>query len=87
MFKIQHIREEDYWLFPIVFLNILAGAVTVYASVITFRLPALIVFLLGLWFTSNKIRRDYSSARARIHIGGTILSSLLFALFVHLLTN
>lgn len=87
MFKSLHIREEDYWVFPIVFINILAGGVAIYASVLTFRLPALIIFCLGLWFTSNKIRRDYSPKRARIHVASTILLSALLTLGVHVLTN
>ena len=87
MFKHERIREEDYWLFLIVFINILSGGIAMYASVLTFRLPALILFCLGLWFTSNKIRRDYSPKRGRIHVVSTILLSALLTLGVHVLTN
>ena len=80
-------REEDYWLFPIVALNIAFGAAAVYASVVTFRAPAIVLFCLGLWFTSSKVSKGYSADRARVHIAATIVLSLLLALFIHLLTN
>ena len=87
MLKYERIREEDYWLFPIIFIDILAGAIAIYASVLTFRVPALIIFCLGLWFTFNKIQRDYSPKRGRIHVASTVLLSALLTLGVHVLTN
>lgn len=80
-------REEDYWLFPVVALNILFGAIAIYASVLTYRAPALILFCFGLWFTSGKIRKGYTQTRARVCIVSTIILSLLLALFIYELTN
>jgi hypothetical protein len=89
MFKMpyEHIREEDYWLFPVVFINVVCVVVAVYASVLAFRGPALILGFFGLWFTSSKVRNGYSAKRARIHIGLTLLFGLILALAIHLLTN
>jgi hypothetical protein len=87
MFKHEHIREEDYWIYPIVFINVLAGGIAIWASVILFRGPALAVAALGIWFTSSKVRRDYSPARARLHITLTVLASVLLAWFTYALTN
>ena len=87
MLKFEHIREEDYWLFPIVLFNVIFGVVAIYASVPMFRVPGIVLYCLGLWFTSAKIRRSYSAGRARIHIGLTILLVLIATLVAYLLTN
>lgn len=87
MAKFQHIREADYWIFPIAFLNVLFVTIALYASVLMFRGPAVVAAFLGIWFTSNKIRIDYSNFRARFHIITTLLVAILLALSVHFLTN
>jgi hypothetical protein len=87
MLKYERIREEDYWMFPIVLFNVLCGVVAIYASVPAFRVPGILGFCLGLWFTSNKVRRDYSPTRARMHVAGTVVLSLLLTWFVFVLTN
>ncbi|MDB5182948.1 MAG: hypothetical protein JWO47_732 [Candidatus Saccharibacteria bacterium] len=87
MYKLEHIREEDYWLFPIVFINIVCVAVAVYASVLMFRAPAIVLGFLGIWFTSSKVRKGYSAKRAQIHIGLTLFFGLLLAYVIYLLTN
>lgn len=87
MIKYERIREEDYWMFPIVFFNILCGVIAIYASVPNFRVPGIIGFCLGLWFTSAKVRRSYSEQRARIHVGATVLAVLLLTWLVVVLTN
>lgn len=87
MAKFQHIREADYWIFPISFFNVLFVTIALYASVLMFRGPAIIAAFLGIWFTSNKVRLDYSDFRARFHIATTILMGIMLALAVHFLTN
>ena len=87
MFKYTHIREEDYWLFPIILLNIVAIAASVYASVLVYRLPALVFAILGVWFTSSKIGNGYSRPRARFHIAITVILGLLLAWLIYVLTN
>lgn len=87
MAKNERLREDDYWIYIIDVINIAAGAVLVYAGVNKYRIPSLIVLCIGLWFTSNKMRRDYSPRRGRIRIGVTIVLALLAALVVYLLTN
>jgi hypothetical protein len=87
MLKYTRIREEDYWIYPIVFITAIAGGIAVWASVLMFRGPALLIAALGLWFTSNKVRRDYSLARAKIHVVTIVLSAVLLALATYLLTN
>ncbi len=87
MAKFQHIREEDYWIFPISFFNVLFVTLALYASVLLFRGPAVVLAFLGIWFTSNKIRHDYSDARARFHIATTIIMAIILALSIHFLTN
>ena len=87
MSKYVRLREDDYWIYIIDFINVVAGSIVVYAGVNTYRVPALIVFCLGLWFTSNKMRRDYSPIRGRIRVAVTILLALILAFIVYLLTN
>lgn len=83
----QRIREEDYWIYPIVIINIVCIAVAVYASVLTYRAPAVILGALGIWFTSSKYREGYSDARARVHIAFTVVGGLALALLIYILTN
>lgn len=87
MFRIQHIREEDYWIYPIVLINILSMVAAVFASVITFRAPAIILAFLGTWFTFSKVRRSYSLGRARLHVALTIFSALVIMWLLYLFTN
>ncbi|CAN5371114.1 hypothetical protein BH10PAT3_BH10PAT3_3780 [soil metagenome] len=87
MFKYERIRKVDYWIFLVIIFNVICGGAAVYASVPTFRVPAIIGFSLGLWFTSNKMRRDYSPGRARFHVFAVIIMSLLFAWLVYVVTN
>ncbi len=87
MTKFEHIREADYWIFPISFFNVVFVAIAFYASVLMFRGPAIILAALGIWFTSSKIRRDYSDGRARFHIASTLVVASLLTLAVHFLTN
>jgi len=87
MLKFTRIREEDYWLYPIVLLNIVAVAVSVYASVLLYRGPALVFAVLGIWFTSSKVGNGYSRPRARVHIAITIILGLLLAWLIYVLTN
>ena len=81
------VREEDYWLIPIFAFTILFGAFAVYASVFSIRVPAVILFCLGVLFTAIKIRSGYSINRAKVYFVATILLSLLLALFMYLLTK
>lgn len=87
MNKNTPLRPDDHWLYIIDVINIVAGCIIVYVGVNSYRIPALIVFCLGLWFTSNKMRRDYSPRRARIRVAVTIVLALLLALVVYLFTN
>jgi K+-sensing histidine kinase KdpD len=66
---------------------VLAGAAGWYASVLTFRGPALVLFGLGAWFTYVKIRNGYSLKRARFHLLITFLLSIIVACIVYLLTK
>jgi hypothetical protein len=87
MIKFEPIRENDYWIYPIIFFNILFVTVALYASVLQFRGPAVVLGFLGIWFTSNKIQRDYSLARARIHVALTLSAAGFVAWVTYLLTN
>lgn len=89
MFKLpyERIREEDYWLYPIVLINIVCIAIATYASVLVYRAPAIIIGFLGIWFTSTKFRDGYSRKRARVHVGLTLLVGLALAIVVYVLTN
>jgi|GEM_PF-5470403 len=87
MFKVERIKEEDYWVFPIVFVNIVSGAAAIWSSVPMFRVPPLLIAIFGNWFVFRKISRSYSPARARIHLTSVIVFTLLGAWIFYVLTN
>lgn len=85
--KAMVLREEDYWLYPIIFFNVIFGAAAIYASVLMFRAPALVLFCAGLWFSSSKVRSGYSARAAKMHVALTIVLSLIAAFLFYELTN
>lgn len=87
MHKHAFIREQDEWMYFLDVFIAAAGAATIYASVITFRGPAILITAFGLWFTFNKLKRDYSLNKARTHLFALILASFALAYLVYLLTN
>lgn len=87
MFKYKHLREEDYWLYPIGFFTVLATALVFYASVMTFRGPAIVISAFGLWFSFNKIKNGYSLRRARTSLVLQLIISAILAYGLYVLTN
>jgi hypothetical protein len=87
MLKRNRLREEDYWIFPIVFFSVFFAGVVIYAGVYIFRLPALTLASLGYWFIYSKIRRDYSLRKAKIYLLFMLILGIGLGLFSHFLTN
>lgn len=87
MMQKVRIRDEDYWIFTVLFLNVVCGAAAIYVGVLVYRLLSLILYLFTLWLLMNKIRRDYSLGWARIFVGISIMTSLVVAYFGYILTN
>lgn len=87
MHKRLHLREQDYWLYPIIFLSIVAAAAAVYASVIVYRAPVLILAIAGMWFSFNKIKRDYSLNHARMALTAWLITAGILAWAAYVLTN
>jgi hypothetical protein len=87
MIKLTFLREEDYWIFPLSIISVVALAFMIYSSIFSQRLPAAVIGLGLLWFTTVKIKEGYSSKRAKLHFGLTLLCSGLFLLLAYILTN
>lgn len=81
------IREEDYWLIPLSGITVLFVAFTIFASVLTFRVPALLISALGLWFTTAKINKGYGKKHARVHIASILVLGFLLFFIGFILTN
>jgi hypothetical protein len=87
MLKLIQMREEDYWIFPIIGLTTVAVGFAMYASVFMFRGPALVCAGLGLWFIYAKMARSYSVKRARYHVAATIGIAALLTYVMYFLTK
>jgi len=85
--KFAYIKEEDYWVFPLTFLNIIFIALFFYAGVLVFRVPAMILGGIGSKIVFDKIERSYSLKRAWFHWIVSILLSALIALGFYFITN
>ena len=81
------LREEDYWLLPVSILTEIFIAAALYASVLMFRLPVVILSAVGLWFTTIKVRKGYGGRHARYHLVVVLTLGALFFTVLFLLTN
>jgi len=85
--KRSYVKEEDYWVFPLSFLNVLLLAVAFYASVIVFRAPTLILGVLGNLLVYKKLERSYSRGRALFHLCLSVSLSIGLAVWFYFITN
>ena len=83
----KHLKEEDYWVYAVSFFGIFSVALVLYASVLTFRVPAILASVFLLWLSYNKINRSYSTQKAFFHLFYSLTLGILLALSVHGLTN
>jgi hypothetical protein len=81
------LREADYWVYALSLVNVIILGSGLWVGTLKMRLPLLAVGGLCLWFTANKIARDYTPHRARFHIAVIVLAACLLGLSMYLLMN
>lgn len=85
--KIIFVRQEDYWVFPLSFFGVLFTTIFLYAGVMWMRLLAGLAGFSILYFMLYIIRKNYGRKYGARYMLICLLSAILLALGIHLLTN
>ena len=85
--KIVFVRKEDYWIFPLSFVGVLLTSVFLYAGDTGVKLFSGLIGLSLLYFAANLIKKNYSRSYSNKYIVICLLSVVITAGTLYLLTN
>ena len=85
--QLLRLKEEDYWVYAADTITVIFGAIALYASVTSFRLPFAVISIILMSITTLAVYKGYGLNYLKKHLLMLLLWIFSLLLIMYLLTK